>query len=157
MSVLAEVYASNPQDEYIIHALEIKINGEEPIRVCNGYEDLMLSGHEYEAGSISVSLPKRTNTGQQTLVFGLWNVYGVAQDYVTRALESNSIVFVTYHQYLGSDTDNPISSTPLMPIIGGTFSGVQARFEASFQDLLNTAFPRQRYTSETAPGIQYMT
>lgn len=156
MSILAEIYASNPSDDFIIHALEIVLNENESVRVCTGFEDKLLSGKHYEAGSISVSLPKRTNTGQQTLTFGLWNISGIAQDYVTRALEAYEVVYVTYYQYLNSDLDNPVDQTQKMPIVGGSFSGITARFEASFHDLLNTAFPRERFTSETAPAIQYM-
>ena len=148
-------YASAPIDEFLINALEIEIDGIEPLLICDGYEHQVLGGRNFRPSSISVSLPRKANTGQQNLVFGLWNAYGEAQEYVDKALSTNSSVKVTYYQYLSSDKDNYALKLPAMTVVGGTFQGIQAKFEASYQDLLNLAFPRERYTSETSPAIQY--
>jgi hypothetical protein len=36
------------------------------------------------------------------------------------------------------------------------FSGATAQFTASFADMMNTEFPRLRYTAENAKGIIYV-
>lgn len=160
MTILAVVYASRPTDERIIPTLEIRVPGLEPLRICSGYEDqwLYVDGvpQFFEAGSLSLSLPARNTTGQQTLTFGVSGVNGEAQRYVDAALESDDISTMVYREYLESDKTAPASKPYVMTIAGGGFDGPEASFEGSYYDLLNSAWPRDRYTSITAPGVQYL-
>lgn len=160
MSVLDIVYASRPVDEYIIRTLEIRVDGLEPIRICQGYQDrwLMVDGvpQLFEAGTLSVSLPAENATGNQTLSFAVSGVSGVANDYVERALESGGQAIMIYREYLESDITAPARKPYVMQIIGGAFEGVEAIFEGGYYDLLNSAWPRDRYTSANAPGVQYL-
>lgn len=161
MTILQVVYASAPVDELIIPTLEIQIAGGEAIRVCQGYEDRMLSVDGvyrlFEAAQISLALPEKNATGQQSLTFAISGVNATVQGYVDQALESGEQVLVIYREYLASDVSEPASRPRTMVLAGGEFSGDAVQLEASYYDLLNTAWPRERYTVANAPGLKYMT
>jgi len=160
MTILSVVYASAPADEVSIPTLEIQIPGVATVRICSGFEDQILAvdgvNQTFEAGSLAVSLPSRNTSGQQTLTFGLWNVDGVAQRHVDAALEAGVQVKLIYREYLASDRSAPAARPYEMVLAGGAFEGGEAQFEASYYDILNTAWPRERYTVETAPGLKYL-
>lgn len=159
MTILSVVYASAPAGEVIIATLEIVVPGHPPIRICDGYENHMLGVDgqmtHFEAGSLQVALPARNTTGQQTLSFGVANVNGIAQRYVDDALEAGEQVKLVYRAYLESDKSAPAERPRTMTLNGGQFQRGEAVFEAGYYDLLNAAWPRERYTAETAPGIRY--
>lgn len=160
MTAVAIWYASAPTDEVAIATIEINVPGKPPIRVCNGFEDQYLGvdgvPQLFEAGSLSVSLPAKNTTGQQTLRFGIAGVDGIAQRHVDDALAAGEVVTMTYRMYLASDTSAPAERPRVMTVVGGHFEGGEVVFEGSYFDLLNSAWPRERYTAETAPGIQYL-
>lgn len=160
MTALAVVYASAPASEVIIPTLEILIPGLDPLRVAGDYEDhnLGIDGvlQFFEAGPLSVALPSMDTTGQQTLKFGVSGVSGRAQQYVDAALASDGISTMIYREYLAGDPSAPAQRPFTMTIVGGSFQGADAVFEGSYYDLLNAAWPRERYTQDTAPGIRYL-
>lgn len=160
MTILATVYASAPTDELIIPTLEIRVPGLDPLRICNGFEDqwLYVDGvpQLFEAGPLSISLPSKNSTGQQTLRFGVSGVEGQAQRYVDAALAASGPSTMVFREYLLSDRTAPARRPYVMTIVGGAFEGAGATFEGSYYDLLNSAWPRERYTDESAPGIKYL-
>lgn len=160
MTAIAVVYASAPASEVIISTLEIRIPGLDPLRVAGDYEshNLGVDGvlQFFEAGPLSIALPARDATGQQTLKFGVSGVSGRAQQYVDAALASEDVSTMIYREYLASDPSAPARRPVTMTITGGSFQGADAIFEGSYYDLLNAAWSRERYTQDTAPGIQYL-
>lgn len=160
MTILSTVYASAPVDQIIIGTLEIRVAGLDPLRVSADYESHLLGVDgvmvEFEAGPLSIALPSRDTRGNQTLKFGISGVSGRAQRYVDAALASGEPASMIYREYLASDTTEPARQPVTMTIVGGSFEGVDAVFEGSYFDLLNASWPRERYTSITAPGIRYL-
>lgn len=160
MSIVKTWYASAPTDDYAINSVEINVPGHEPIRICDGFEDMYLSVNGvmrlFEAGSLSVSLPAKNTTGQQTLQFTVSGVNGVAQRYVDNALKTRQKVTMTYRMYLASDKTTPAERPRVMTVVGGVFQGGECAFECSYYDLLNSAWPRARYSAENAPGLKYL-
>jgi len=158
---LATIYASAPTDAVLIPTLEVLIPGSDPIRVCNGYQDQTLTLEnsdvvEFLAGNLVIELPERNDTGKQTLKFGLWNVSGDAQVAIELALESADETFIVYREYDSRDLSGPASQPQTFTLVGGTFEGLDVQFEASYYDILNTAWPRERYNSLNAPGIRFL-
>lgn len=158
-TLISVVYASAPVDEIIIPTIQIDVPGFTPIRLCSGYEDQLFGVDSvmqlFEAIDLGIALPAKSSTGQQSLSFGFGNVSGQVQRYIEAAQEADSMVWVTYREYLVSDRAAPAKRPYRMTLTGGTLKGDVAQIEASFYDLLNSAWPRQRYTEITAPGVKY--
>lgn len=159
-TILARFNASAPVGEMKIPTFEIRVPNAEPIRICTGYEDqeLIVDGvlQVFQATSISFSLPGKNASGQQRLTFSVGNVNGEAQRHVDAALEQDERIELIYREYLSSDRSQPAKRPITMVIVGGTLEGIEAQFEASYYDILNAAWPRERYTSQNAPGIKYL-
>lgn len=160
MTILKTWYASAPTDNYAINAIEVNIPSKPPIRVCDGFVDQLLgvdgTQQLFEAGSLSIALPSKNTTGQQTLQFAVAGVNGLAQRYVDDALQAGDVVTMTYRMYLASDKTAPAERPRTMTVVGGTFENGECIFECSYYDLLNSAWPRERYTAESAPGLKFL-
>lgn len=159
--ILSTVYASAPSGIVIVQTLEIRVQGMDPIMVCNGFQDMackLETGADvlFEAGNLSIALPARDEGANQTLKFGLWNVHGRAQMAVEKALSSGAQVPILYREYLSSDLSAPASGPVPFVMVGGQFEGLEVQIEAGYYDILNTAWPRERYTQLNAPGIKYL-
>lgn len=160
-TALDVIYASAPTDVVLIPTLEILVPGEDPIRVCNGFEDFEATLEDdstvtFIAGNLVIDLPEKNDTGKQTLKFGLWNASGEAQAAVVAALNSDTPTEIVYREFDSSDLSAPVSLPQSFTLTGGSFEGVEVQLEASYYDILNTAWPRERYTNLNAPGIAYL-
>lgn len=161
MTVIQEVYASNPAGSLIIPSLEVNIAGEVPIRICTGFENQMLGVDGvlqlFEAGSLAIALPSKNTSGMQTLNFGVAGVNSLVQKYMDLSLETGQPVAIIYREYLESDKMTPARKPYVMKLIGGTLEADgEAQLSAGFFDLLNLRWSRETYTAENAPGIRYL-
>ncbi|MCK0153851.1 DUF1833 domain-containing protein [Alcanivorax sp. S6407] len=160
-TALDVIYASAPTGVVLIPTLDIRVPGEAPIRVCNGFEDIEVTLEDdstvtFTAGNLVIDLPEKNDTGKQTLKFGLWNANGDAQAAVVAALEATTPTEIIYREFDSSDLSAPASLPQSFTLVGGSFEGVEVQLEASYYDILNTAWPRERYTQLNAPGIAYL-
>lgn len=160
MTILKTVYASAPDDELILITLELRLSADHVLRVVQGFENQMLGVdgvyHEFTAAAISVALPSSNTSGQQSLRFSIGGINNIVQRYVDEALENKTPITLIYREYLESDKSAPARQPYVMVMSGIQLEGDEAQFEASYWDILNYAWPRQRYTEETAPGIKYL-
>lgn len=160
MTILKTVYASAPEDELILITLELRLSEDHVLRAVQGFENQMLGidgvYHEFTAAAISVALPSSNTSGQQSLRFSIGGINNIVQRYVDEALESSTPITLIYREYLESDKSAPARQPYIMAMSGIQLEGDEAQFEASYWDILNYAWPRQRYTEETAPGIKYL-
>lgn len=159
--LLERVYASAPSDEVIIPTLEIRHPAIATIRTCAGFEDQTVtledgSNVTFLASGLDVSLPARNASGQQNLNFAIENVTGQAQRAIEEAMQSGGDIRVIYRTYLQSDLSSP-AETPLnMILIGAEFQGASVQVTASYSDIISTAWPRERYSTDFAPGLRYI-
>ena len=160
MTILKTVYASAPEDELILITLEIRLSPTDVVRVVQGFENHMLGVdgvyQEFTASAISVALPSSNTSGQQTLRFSIGGINSLIQRHIDAALESSAPITLIYREYLESDKSAPARQPYIMTISGIQLEGDEAQIEASYWDILNYSWPRQRYTEETAPGIKYL-
>lgn len=161
MSLLKKVYASAPTDQVILYTLEILVPGIDPIRIVAGYEDItatLETGETitFKQGQFDHKEPSKATNGQQTLTFAISNAMGEAQEAVDAALEDGSEVPVNYRVYLSSDLTAPAQTPFKMKLRGGSFEGLVLSVEAGYFDLLNKAWPNDRYTADFAPGLRYI-
>lgn len=161
MSIIQTVYASAPTDKVILPTLEILVPGEDPIRVVAAYEDVTATLEDstvvtFKAGPFEYKEPSKDTQGNQTLTFSIANATGEAQKAVESALESDAEVPVNYRVYLSTDLTAPAKKPFKMTLRGGSFEGMMVQVEAGYFDLLNTQWPRLRYTSDKFPGLRYI-
>ena len=165
-TVLQTVYSSAPTEEMLIETIEINVPGLGVLRYVDGFEDMKLgvSGdvttgfvfQDFTATNISIALPAIGTDGNQTLRFGFAGAADIAEPYIRAVAESSTPCTLIYRQYLLSDKQKPCRTPYVMSITGGQIKGGDVAFEAAYMDMLNLAWPRERYTSESAPGVRYM-
>lgn len=160
MSILEQVYASG--GDVIIDTLELTCAAwDESIFLCNGFEDHTCIDEDgrqitFIASGIAIELPKKDNSGNQTLAFQIDNVTGEAQALIDAAIDANERMTIIYRPYLSMDKSMPADPPYFMTILSGAVQGASVRVEAGFFDLLNTAWPRDTYTADFAPGLKYL-
>ncbi|QXE85965.1 DUF1833 domain-containing protein [Geomonas nitrogeniifigens] len=160
MSILETVYASG--GDVIIETLELSCPAwDAPILLCNGFEDHTCTDENgrsltFTASGITVSLPKKDNSGDQSLAFAIDNVTGEAQARIDAAIESGERVALTYRPFLASDKSTPADPPYRMTVLSGSTQGAMLQIQAGFFDMLNTAWPRDKYTTNFAPGLKYL-
>lgn len=160
MTVLDQVYASG--GDVIIPTLELTCDAwAEPILICAGFEDQTCVTEDartltFIAAGIDVALPKKTNTGSQNLNFVIDNVTGEAQHKIDEALEAEERVTLIYREFLASDKSAPAQAPYRFLVRSGQMRGNSVQISAGFFDAINTAWPRDLYTLNFAPGIKYL-
>lgn len=159
-TILSTVYASRPVDNMVFSTLEINIPDVDPVRMVADYFD-----HEFgvdgvnqlfKASPLSIGLPNKNNSGQQVIRFGFAFRGAEVQRMIDKALDSDTPSTMTYREYLLSDKSAPAKRPYVMTIIGGRIEGAEVVFEGSYYDLINSAWPRQHYTTLNAPGVKYL-
>ena len=161
MTILATIYASAPAGEVLIPTIEIRHASVPSVYICAGFENTTATTEDddvvvFIATGMDVSLPAKDDSGNQVLSFAIENITGEAQRYVEAALTAGGDIQLIYREYLASDLSAPASRPLVMTVVGGSFEGGTFQCQASYYDMLNTAWPRRRYTADFAPGIKYM-
>ena len=158
-TALKLLYAGDDVTTLRICTLDIELPGGEHIRLAHSYEDHMLGvdgvQQLFEACGLEISLPERSTSGNQSLRFGLGVVDGRAHRLISNALDSGQPSYVVYREYVSTDTSAPAAAPKRMLIQGGDLNSNVLQVEGSYFDLLNLAWPRDRYTADQAPGVKY--
>jgi len=160
MSVLETVYASG--GDIIIDTLELSCPAwSSSIFICNGFENHTCIDEDdreitFIAAGIAVALPKKNNSGAQMLTFAIDNITGEAQGLIDDALEAEERVTLIYRAFLASNKTVPADTPYRMTVLSGDMQGSVIHIQAGFFDLLNTAWPRDKYTASFAPGLKYI-
>ncbi|MBL4509945.1 DUF1833 family protein [Klebsiella pneumoniae] len=159
MTILNRLYASSGP-EVIIETLQINI-GEEVLYLCNGYEDITATTENgdsitFTASAIDIALPARNSDGTQDLQFAISNIDGEASTAIRNALDNLSSASLTYRNYVSTDLAAPASVPYTLAIKSGTWTATQAQITAGYMNVLDTAWPRYRYTLNNFPGLRYI-
>lgn len=158
-TVLKLLYAGSDVATVRIPTLDIELPGGDHVRLAHSYEDHMLGVdgvmQPFEACGLDIALPERSTGGSQSLRFSLGVIDGRAHRLIIDALDSGQPTYVVYREYLHIDPSAPATAPMRMLILSGDMSGNALQIEASYFDLLNLAWPRDRYTSDKAPGVKY--
>lgn len=129
--------------------------------ITNGFDDQTCTTEDdrtliFIAAGIDISLPKKTNVGTQNLNFVIDNITGEAQLKIDQALAAQERVTLVYREFLASDKSAPAQQPFRFVVRSGQCVGTSVQVTAGFFDALNTAWPRDLYTSIFAPGIKYL-
>ncbi|MNQ83407.1 hypothetical protein D3C85_984850 [compost metagenome] len=131
-----------------------------PILVCNGFEDKVCMTEDgriltFLASNIEIAIPKKSNTGAQTLKFAIANIDGVAQRLIDQAIDAEAHCFITHRIYAQSNLMAPAEPPYRMRVTGGTMQGAMVQVEAGFGEIINVKWPRRLYTTDEFRGLTY--
>ena len=149
---LNEIYASGGQLPAVTLTIENEEIGE--LNFILAYEDKKIHNVLYHASAFTVQLPERSDSGFTDLAFSICGVSGQCYSYVRSALMSHTTTYLTLKQW-HSETGELMYQQRLT-VTGGQLTRDTANFTASFCDMLNTEFPKLRYTVNNAPGLKYV-
>jgi hypothetical protein len=149
---LNEIYASGGQMPLV--TLDITNSEIGNLKFILDNQPREIDGDIYEASAFTVQLPERSDNGFQDLNFSICGVNGECYQYVQRVLASHTATYLTVSQRHPEDLSLLYELT--LTVTGGQITRERADFTASFCDMLNTEFPKLRYTAYNAPGLKYV-
>ncbi|WIO41052.1 DUF1833 family protein [Klebsiella electrica] len=159
MTILNRLYASSGP-EVIIETLQITI-GDDIHYLCRGYDDITATTENgdtvtFTACAMDIALPARNSDGTQDLQFAIGNIDGTVSTAIRNALDKLSSASLIYRNYLSTDLAAPASVPYTLAIKSGSWTATQAQITAGYMNVLDTAWPRYRYTLNGFPGLRYI-
>ncbi|HBK2930477.1 TPA: DUF1833 family protein [Escherichia coli] len=158
-AVLNRLYASGG-DEIILDTLQITVGGQS-YWLTRGWEDITAtletgSRATFTGSAIDLALPARNADGTQDLKFAISNIDGVVSTAIRDALDNLSNASLTFRRYVSSDLSAPASPPFTLTIKEGSWTATEVQITAGYMNVLDTSWPRYRYTLPLFPGLRYL-
>ncbi|PXW42084.1 uncharacterized protein DUF1833 [Klebsiella oxytoca] len=158
MTILNRLYASSGP-EVIIETLQINI-GDEVHYLCKGYEDITATTEngdtvKFIACAMDIALPARNADGTQDLKFALCNIDGVVSTAIRKAINDRNAASLTYRSFISTDLAAPAAVPYTLQIKSGYWTATEVQITAGYMNVLDTGWPRYRYTLPSFPGLRY--
>lgn len=160
MTIINRLYASSGP-EVIIETLQIVV-GDSTYWLTHGYEDISVnledgSTQTFIACGIDIALPARNADGTQDLKFAISNIEGVVSTAIRKALPVIKGATLTHRCYTSDDLSAPAFQPYTMSIKSGYWTATEVQVTAGYLNVLDTAWPRFRYTLPLFPGLRHIT
>lgn len=158
MTILDRLYASGGKE--IIHdTLQIDI-GPARYYLTPGWDDLVVTTEvgaavTFIACGMEIALPARNADGTQDLQFAISNIDGQVSSAIRQALAARQEMTLTYRKYVSSDLAAPAERPYTLKVKGGDWTALAVQITAGYMNILDTAWPRGRYTLNKHPGLRY--
>lgn len=158
-AVLNRLYASGG-DEVILDTLQITVGGQS-YWLTRGWEDITViletgSKATFTGSAIDVALPARNADGTQDLKFAISNIDGIVSTAIRNALDNLSNASLTFRRYVSTDLSAPASLPFTLAIKEGSWTATEVQITAGYMNILDTSWPRYRYTLTDFPGLRYL-
>lgn len=132
-----------------------------PIHLCQGFTDVVATlenGYpvEFIAADFAAQLASRNTGGVQGLQFAIDPGESNALERIDQAVEAGAKIYVDYREFIASDLSAPARPVETFTVISYSYDEPVLTFTASFHDLVNKAYPRNRYTVDKFPGLKYV-
>lgn len=163
MTTILDILRSSGGTDCEVHTLELSCAAwDGPLLLCNQFEDFTgvtedLRQLTFVATAFDASFPKKDNSGSQTLGIAVDNVTGEAQRRIDQANAAAAPIAVALRTFLASDPSAPAEPPFFFEVMAAEIEGPTVSFTAGYFDLLDTAWPRFRYTDQFSPGVKYIT
>lgn len=159
MNILDRLYASSGS-EVIIDTLQISVGGNN-YWLTRGWDDIaatLENGTQavFTASAIDIALPSKNADGTQDLKFAISNIDGVVSSAIRSALDSLNDASMTFRRYISSDLSAPATPPITLDIKEGYWTATEVQITAGYMNILDTAWPRYRYTLPVFPGLRYL-
>ncbi len=158
-AVLNRLYASGG-DEVILDTLQITVGGKS-YWLTRGWDDITVTletGTQatFTGSAIEIALPARNADGTQDLKFAISNIDGVVSTAIRNALDNLSSATLTFRRYISTDLSAPASPPFTLAIKEGSWTATEVQITAGYMNILDTSWPRYRYTLTDFPGLRYL-
>ncbi|MEI9881418.1 DUF1833 family protein [Atlantibacter hermannii] len=159
MTILNRLYASGG-DEIIIDMLQITFGGQS-YWLTRGWDDITVTLENgaiatFTGSAIDVALPARNADGTQDLKFAISNIDGVVSTAIRNALDNLSDAGLTFRRYVSTDLTAPVTPPFTLAIKEGYWTATEVQITAGYMNILDTSWPRFRYTLPLFPGLRYL-
>ncbi|MBA0449316.1 DUF1833 family protein [Stenotrophomonas maltophilia] len=159
MSILERLYASGGR-EVELETLAIQV-GAQTFYLTKGWDDItarLETGETvtFTACGMDIAKPARNADGVQDLRFAISNISGVVSNQIRAALAAKVEMIATFRLYLSTDLLAPAQRPFSVVIKGGQWTATEVQITAGFMNVLDTAWPRDRYVLSKHPGLRYM-
>jgi len=159
MTILNRLYASGGA-EVIIDTLQITVGGQS-YWLTRGWDDITVkleNGTDvtFTGSAIDIALPARNSDGTQDLKFAISNIDGVVSTAIRNALDSLSTASLTFRRYVSTDLSAPAAPPFTLAIKEGYWTATEVQITAGYMNILDTSWPRYRYTLTDFPGLRYL-
>ncbi len=159
MSILERLYSSGGR-EVELETLAIQI-GAQTFYLTKGWDDFTARLETGEAATFTacgmdIAKPARNADGVQDLRFALSNINGVVSSQLRAALAAKQEMVATFRLYLSTDLLAPAERPFSVKVKGGQWTATEVQITAGFMNVLDTAWPRDRYVLSKHPGLRYM-
>lgn len=156
---LNRLYASGGS-EILFNTLQITVGGQDYWMVEN-FEDITAVTEEgetvtFQAAAMVVALPARNKDGTQDLQFAISNIDGIVSTAIRNALANLNNGTLIMRQYISTDLSSPSAPPLVFQIKDGYWKSTEVQIRAGFLNILDTAWPRYRYTLPIFPGLRYL-
>ncbi|KJN16796.1 DUF1833 family protein [Enterobacter sichuanensis] len=160
MTVLNRLYASSGS-EVIIDTLQITVGGVD-YWLTRGWDDVTVTlenGQKatFIGSAIDIALPARNSDGTQDLKFAISNIDGIVSTAIRNALDNLKNASLTFRRYVSSDLSAPAAPPYSLAIKNGSWTATEVQITAGYMNILDTAWPRYRYTLPDFPSLRYLT
>lgn len=163
MSTVLDVLRASGGTDCEVHTLEITSTAwPDALLICNQFFDFTGTTEDgrtltFIASAFDPSLPDKDNSGAQTLGIAVDNVTGEAQRRIDMANEAGATINITLRTFLESDPSAPAEPPYYLDALVAEIEGPTTQFTAGYFNLIDTAWPRRRYTQDFSPGVKYIT
>ena len=152
---------SSGGDEVILDTLQITVGGQD-YWLTRGWDDITVTletGSEatFTGSAIDVALPARNADGTQDLKFAISNIDGIVSTAIRNVLDNLSNASLTFRRYVSTDLSAPASPPFTLAIKEGSWTATEVQITAGYMNILDTSWPRYRYTLTDFPGLRYLT
>lgn len=159
MTIINRLFASSGS-EVIIETLQINV-GSQVFYLCRGWDDVTAKDESensltFKACGIDIALPARNADGTQDLKFAIGNIDGEVSNTIRDALAVLDRASLTFRHYVSTDLAAPASSPIRLAIKSGYWTASQVQITAGYMNILDSAWPRKRYTLNEHPGLRYL-
>lgn len=159
MTILNRLYASGGE-EIIIDTLQITVGGQN-YWLTRGWDNITVTLENgaiatFTGSAINVALPARNADGTQDLKFAISNIDGVVSTAIRNALDNLSDAGLTFRRYVSTDLTAPVTPPFTLAIKEGYWTATEVQITAGYMNILDTSWPRFRYTLPLFPGLRYL-
>lgn len=162
MSTILDVLrASGGTDVEILTVQLSSVAWAESLYLCNGFFDQTFTLENgqvqvFTAVGLDLSRPRRGNDASESIGVAIDNVRNQGEPLIEQAKAAGAEIEMTMRSFLESVPTSPAERPISFKVLRAVFEDATLSITAGNPDLVNTAWPRDRYTADFAPGITYI-